>query len=157
MTSPARILRQSPSGRKLGAFGFARLSLSAAAAYLDGVARQIPFDVIDDMSEGFGELVVGGPLVAAGAFRLTSTGIYLVTTLLTVSDPGTGVQLEIAQGAGGGGMGGDITTVNSLSVVGNGVIASVAGSDGDITSLMQVTGASNNMVPPTSCLIVQVG
>lgn len=158
MTEKAsRIVRQSPSGRRLGALGFARLSLSANAAYSDGVDKQIPFDTIDDMSDGFGELVDGGSLGTAGAFRLTSTGVYLVITVATVSAPGTAVVL--AQLLGAGTLVGDgKTDTTGLSVSGSAVVTSVDGTDGDISNVLRVAGASGNIVASgTSCLIVQVG
>lgn len=155
MTAANRVVRQSPSGRKLGALGFAHLSLSAPVAYTDGVPLQIPFDTIDDMSEGFGSLVVGGPATAPGSFRLTDKGVYLVQLTFTYSAAGTANQMEVLFGSDLAGFGSEPTDA-VMSVSGNALITSLAGIAADISSIFLCTGASGNLLTAT-CLILQVG
>ena len=155
--NPTREMRQSPSGRRLGAFGFARLSLTAAATYTDSVPKQIPFDTIDDMSTGFGSLVTGGALNQPGAFRLTSTGIYLVQTTLLIDTAGTLLAAPIILGASDTIGGASVANgVLAAAASGNADVTSLAGIAGDIASLIENIGASGNIAKAT-CLILQVG
>lgn len=155
-----RVVRQSPSGRRLGVMGFARLSLSAPVAYADSVDLQIPFDRIDDMSSGFGAFTpAGGVLSAPGAFRLSESGIYLVQTLVTYDTFGTGVGLDIFLGAS------DLIALVSrvdaqplaISGVGNGIIGDVTPAPAaDVSVVIESVGAAG-LIPAATCLILQVG
>lgn len=154
-----RVVRQSPSGRRLGVMGFARLSISAPVAYVDGVSLQIPFDTIDEMSSGFGDLVTGGPGPAPGAFRLTESGIYLVQTFVAFDTLGTTFGLRAGLGSTGiaAAQYFDAAQGNGITVVGNALVTDVIPAPAaDITSAIGCTGASGSMVVAT-CLILQVG
>jgi hypothetical protein len=155
-----RVVRQSPSGRRLGVMGFARLSLSAPAAYADSVDLQIPFDRIDDMSAGFGALTpAGGALSAPGAFRLSESGIYLVQTLVGYDTFGTGFGLDIILGAS------DLIALVSradnlplaISAVGNGIIGDVTPAPAADVSVVVASVGAAGLVTVATCLILQVG
>lgn len=156
MTAPQRTLRQSPSGRKLGVYGFARISLSAPVAYLATTPKQIPFDRIDEMTDGFGDIVSGGLLSAAGAFRLTDTGLYLVNTFVAFDTSAT--LSALALGGAGTVIGSDSAGANvlGLSGVGNAVVSALTPAPvGDISSVLTVTGSAGNITSAT-CLILQI-
>lgn len=150
-------IRQSPSGRKLGAFAFARLSLSAVVAYADGVAKQIPFDTVDDQTKGFGELVSsGGILTAPGAFRLTQPGVYFMQAFAQVSNGGTSLQVAVVLGTLA--LGGDATNLGvSQTAVGNGVLVDLTAPGADASVILEVIGASGNILAGANLLILQVG
>lgn len=152
-----RVVRQSPSGRKLGIMGFARLSLSVATnAYSDGVVKQIPFDRIDGMSLGFGALVTGGLLTAPGAFRLSESGIYFVTTTAVVNSAGTDETISVGQGATVAAHT-DTLANQQLSTQGNILLATLTPAPAaDISSIIIVAGASG-LILSASLLILQVG
>lgn len=154
-----RVVRQSPSGRRLGFMGFARLSISAPVAYVDGVSLQIPFDTIDEMSRDFGDLVTGGPGPAPGAFRLTESGLYLVQTFVGFDTLGTTFSLEAGIGSSGiaAAVYFDAAQGAGITVVGNALVTAVTPAPAaDITSDVECTGASGSMLIAT-CLILQVG
>jgi hypothetical protein len=156
--SETRTVRQSPSGRRLGKLGFARLSLSAPAAFADGVALQIPFDVIDDMSEGFGELVTGGVATAPGAFRLTEAGVYLIQSFFVYDAFGTSIEAALFAGTT------PLAAVQmydatplSMSLVGNAMLTVVTPDPaGDLATIIEAFGTGGN-IDLANCLITQVG
>lgn len=161
MTTPNsnRVVRQSPSGRRLGFMGFARLSLSAPVAYADGVGLQVPFDTIDEMSRDFGAIVSGGSPAAPGAFRLTESGLYLVQTFVTFDALGTTFALQIGLGTTplGAIVYFDAAQGFGITLVGNALLGDVTPAPAaDITSVVECTGDAGQVLAAT-CLIVQVG
>lgn len=151
-----RFVRQSPSGRRLGFMGFVRLSCSVLPAYVDGVDLQIPFDTIDGMSPGFGSLVTGGILTAPGAFRLSESGIYLVTSFVAVDTPGTEISGEVVLGTVVLGASDNIVG-QPLSCQGSALLGDVTPAPiADVASVFAVAGAGGH-VTSANMLIVQVG
>lgn len=70
-------LRQSPSGRVLGAFGSARLTLSADLAYVvPATLDPFPWDQVEFWGPEIGELL------PSGIFRVTRAGLYVVQFLI---------------------------------------------------------------------------
>lgn len=152
-----RTVRQSPSGPALGKFGYARLTLSAPAPFVDGVPLPVPYDEVV-MSEGFGEIVDDGFVAGTGSFRLTQSGIYLMTATVGLSiAPTTGASLLVSEGVvNGGGIAVGAGGSALLSAVGSFEIDADASPGNILTALLSNAGNSGN-INFASALILQVG
>jgi hypothetical protein len=146
-------LRQSPSGRQLGNYGFALLGLSAAAPFLDGVPLVIPWDTEVENS-GIGGLV---DATLGKAFRVNTPGIYLVS-LVVNSDDAVDIGLGLIGGTGGIPIGGSVAdNVAFLSTSGPFRCVSLSGELGDILATFNGDGASANLTTLSQMLVQLVG
>lgn len=148
-----KTLRQSPSGRQLGNYGFALLGIEAAAPFLDGVPLVIPWNTELENS-GIGSLV---DATLGKAFRVNTPGIYLVSIVLNTEDA-VDMQIGLLGGSGGIPIGGSVVANAAFSsAVGPFRCVSLSGELGDILSTFRGDGSAGNLTTLSQLLVQLVG